>query len=71
MGKLYNYVVLLTEDCAEEDPPIAFTCMAESAEHAEEQVVDAYPGCVVDFVMATASVASAYMAFEGDGPDGT
>lgn len=70
MGKLRDYVVLLTEDCAEEDPPIAFTCMAESAKHAEEQATNAYPGCEVDFVMATASVASAYRAFEGDGPDG-
>jgi len=70
MGKLRNYVVLLTEDGAENDPPIYFTCMAENAEHAEEQAVDAYPGCEIDFVMVTASVASAYRAFEGDGPDG-
>lgn len=71
MGKLRDYVVLLTEDRAEEDPPIAFSCMAEDSDHAEEQATNAYPGCEIEFVMATGSVASAYRAFEGDGPDGT
>ena len=69
MSRLRPYVVILAEELTEEDPPIAFPCMAEDADHAEEQAADAYPGCEIDFVMATASVTSAYRAFEGDGPD--
>ena len=69
MSRLYPYVVLLTEEPEEEDSLIAFPCSAEDSDHAEEQAENAYPGCVVEFVMCTGSVSSAYRAYEGDGPD--
>jgi hypothetical protein len=71
MSRLRDYVVLLTElHAEEEDQPTAFRCSAEDGDHAAKQAENAYPGCEIDFVMATASIASAYRAFEGDGPDG-
>jgi len=46
-----NYVVLYrTPDCKPLDPPMGFSCMAESTDHAEEQCENAYPACDVVWV---------------------
>jgi hypothetical protein len=41
---LFEYQVRLLEEGINE--PIIFECWAEDKEHAVEQAVDAYPGCI-------------------------
>ena len=42
------WVVLYRDDSLRHlDPPLAFACQAEDGDHAEEQCVNAYPGCEV------------------------
>lgn len=49
--ELHPFVVLCrTESELPGDPPLAFDCMAESTEHAEEQCLDAYPGAEIMWV---------------------
>lgn len=42
-------LLLWEEDALPADPPIAFCCSADDAEHAEEQAQNAYPGCVIEW----------------------
>lgn len=41
--------IVLYKDCSctAFDPPLAFACRADDGDHAEEQCVNAYPGCEV------------------------
>lgn len=65
--KLNEWVVLYRDDsllpC---DAPLVFLCMAEDADHAEEQCEGAYPGCDVVWVVPyTGNVDAAYENYWG------
>jgi len=46
-----RYTVLYKDDTLRPaDPPLAFTCTADDADHAEEQCLDAYPDADVVWV---------------------
>ena len=49
---MHDYIVLFREagDLKPADPPLMFHCSADDGDHAEEQCVDAYPGCAVAWV---------------------
>jgi hypothetical protein len=48
---LGTYVVLYRDDSiGAGDPPLAFECKADDADHAVEQCEDAYPGCDILWV---------------------
>jgi hypothetical protein len=58
---LKAYVVLYYEPVSPPaNPPLAFVCQAEDADHAEEQCMNAYPTCCVAWVVASCSVSAAY-----------
>lgn len=66
MGYQRNYVVLYrTDEILPADPPLAFQCMAEDTEHAEEQCENAYPGCDVVWTVITDNAQSAYYDYWG------
>ena len=56
-----NYVVLYkTPDILPFDPPLAFKCLAENTEHAEEQCVNAEPQAEILWTVVTNSIEDAY-----------
>lgn len=51
---LHPYVVIYWPyDHSACDPPLVFACVAEDADHAEEQCQDAEPGAEIAWVVAT------------------
>ena len=61
-----SYIVLYrTDELLPVDPPLAFKCMAEDTEHAEEQCENAYPGCDVVWTVITNNVHYAYYDYWG------
>lgn len=52
MKKLRNFAVRYTPNGhAEQLEFFTFNCKAEDSEHAREQCINAYPGCVVMYVV--------------------
>lgn len=61
-----SYIVLYrTDELLPADPPLAFKCMAEDTEHAEEQCENAYPDCDVVWTVITDNVHYAYYDYWG------
>ena len=60
-----NYVVLyrIEEVLKPVDEPFAFVCMADNADHAEEQCTNAYPDCNVIWVYQGSDVNAAYVDY--------
>lgn len=55
-----TYIVLYHDDSIlPADAPLVFMCEAENSEHAEEQCINAYPGCDVVWLVETDNVAAA------------
>jgi hypothetical protein len=42
------------------DPPLAFECMSEDGDHAQEQCLNAYPDCDVLWIAATDTIEAAF-----------
>ena len=56
-----TYIVLYRdEDQKPLDKPLAFQCMAEDTDHAEEQCINAYPDCLIAWVYIGTDVMAAY-----------
>jgi hypothetical protein len=54
MNALHDFVVLYRErEALPYDPPLAFACQAEDADHAEEQCQDAEPEARVAWIVQT------------------
>lgn len=52
-----TYIVIYREEGSPPlDAPMGFRCEADDADHAEEQCVNAYPGCDVVWVVQTSSL---------------
>ena len=64
---LEPWVVLYRDaDAPPLEEPLAFTCMAESIGHAEEQCVNAYPGCSIVWSSKGASPTATREAWKAD-----
>lgn len=65
MGYQRSYVVLYDRHdiMANGDPPFAFKCMAEDADHAEEQCLNAEPDADIVFVEQTDDLEDAYYGY--------
>lgn len=60
---MQNYIVLYWDEDAQKEMiavPDAFRCMADDTDHAEEQCENAYPGCVIAWVVITDDPEVAY-----------
>lgn len=56
-----NYIVLYRDSTLKPlDVPYAFSCQADDTDHAEEQCLDAEPGCDIVWVVETDNVTHAY-----------
>lgn len=63
---LISFVVLYRDDSLlPADVPLAFVCQADDGDHAEEQCMNAYPGCDVVWVVLTNNVHLAYEDYWG------
>lgn len=61
---MLSYVVLYRDaDDPPDDDPLAFTCEADDAPHAEEQCRDAYPGCDVVWTEQAFSVETVFQHY--------
>ena len=61
-----SYVVLYRDiDSLPADPPLAFPCTADDADHAEKQCENAYPGCRIAWIYQGGNVPDAYDEYFG------
>ncbi len=67
-GGLSPWVILFREagDDFPADAPLAFTCAADDVEHAEEQCLNAYPGCHIVWAAQGCDVAAAFAEYWED-----
>jgi hypothetical protein len=67
---MQQYMVLYRDDAvmAPADPPLAFQCSADDADHAEEQLLDAEPAAEVLWIVQTDNADEAYNDFWGNTP---
>lgn len=64
LSRQRNYVVLYRRDyLLPADPPLAFRCLAEDADHAEEQCLNAEPDADVVWIVDTISPEAAYQDY--------
>jgi len=60
---MQTYIVLYWDEYAQKElisMPLAFRCMAEDTDHAQEQCGNAYPGCIIAWIVDTDDPEVAY-----------
>jgi hypothetical protein len=57
---MQHIALYFTADCLLFDPPLAFCCMAEDYDHAEEQALNANPGADIVWIVQAANTDAAY-----------
>lgn len=61
-----TYIVLYwAGDAPPADPPEAFRCQGDDADHAEEQCKNAYPACAIAWIWEGESAEDAYADYWG------